>query len=425
MLRTSFPLLGVALTLMLVQSAEPKSTIPTQPLKPEPIQISVGELPKPYATESVKQNPKVVPIPDSPMLNVPEGFVVNVFADNVISARWLAQTPEGDILCSCARTNIIYLFKDKDGDGVSDERFTFLDEKRGANLPFGMDFAEIDGQWYCYIGNTDAVLRYPYKKGQTELGDKFETITELPGQGYHGHWTRNVRVAPDGKHLYATVGSNSNVDAEEPPRASVLQMNLDGSERKVYAFGLRNPVGLDFEPTTGDIYVNVNERDELGDNLVPDYMTRVQEGKFYGWPYAYLTPKNLDPRRMDNGKSEKPELAAQTVTPDVLYQSHSAALGLAFAQGDMFPEQYRNGAFTAMRGSWNRDRGTGYKIVFVPFDESNRPKGTYQDFLTGFLIKPDVPVTWGRPVDVHFAKDGSLLFTEEMNGRIYRVSMKK
>lgn len=422
--RLYYALVGVLLALMIGQTAEPKSTIPTMPLTPEPIKVTVGELPKPYATDSAKQNPKVVPIPDSPTLNVPEGFAVNVFADKVQNARWLTLTPEGDVLCSCAKSNTIYLFKDKDGDGVADDRSIFLDEKRGAMLPFGMDFAEVDGQWYCYVANTNAILRYPFKKGQSELGSDFETITELPGEGYNQHWTRNLRVSPDGKKLYATVGSKTNVDAEEPPRASVLVMNLDGSDKKVFAFGLRNPVGLDFHPKTGDIYVNVNERDELGDNLVPDYFTRIQQDEFFGWPYAYLAADNLDPRRMTDGKSEKPELAQKTTTPDVLYQAHSAALGLAFTQGTMFPEQYRNGAFTAMRGSWNRDRGTGYKIVFVPFDASNRPKGGYEDFLTGFLIDPKGPTTWGRPVGVHFAKDGSMLFTEEMNGRIYRVSRK-
>ena len=424
MLRYSLSLFGVAFTLILGQAAETQSTIPTKPLTPEPIQVSVDELPKPFATDSAKQNPKVVPVPDSPTLNVPEGFAVNVYADDVKSARWLALTPEGDVLCSCARTNNIFLFKDKDGDGVAEERSTFLDEKRGAHLPFGMDFAKVDGQWYCYVANTNGLLRYPYKAGQTELGDKFETIAELPGEGYHGHWTRNVRVSPDSKHLYVTIGSNSNVDTEEPPRASVLQMNLDGSERKVFVSGIRNPVGFDFQPKTGDIYTNVNERDELGDNLVPDYFTRIQEGEFFGWPYAYLKPTNLDPRRMKDGKSERPELAAKTVTPDLLYQAHSAALGLAFTQGKMFPERYQNGAFTAMRGSWNRDQGTGYKIVFVPFNDDNRPTGSYEDFLTGFLIDPKGPTTWGRPVGVLFAKDGSLLFTEEMNGRIYRVSKK-
>jgi glucose/arabinose dehydrogenase len=199
-------------------------------------------------------------------------------------------------------------------------------------------------------------------------------------------------------------------------------MNLDGSDRKVFAFGLRNPVGLAFHPKTGALYATVNERDELGDDLVPDYLARLEEGEFYGWPYAYLSPKNLDPRLVENGRSLRPDLVARTKTPDVLFRSHSAALGLAFSTGMKFPEKYRQGAFVAFRGSWNRDQGTGYKIVFVPFDADGRPQGWYEDFVTGFLLDPAVPTTWGRPVGVLAMPDGSLLFTEEANGWIYRVS---
>ena len=395
--------------------------VPVDPLKPEPIRIAVDELPEPFATESAKNNPTVVAPPDDFTLHVPEGFAVNLFAEGVEKARWLALTPDGDVLVSCGRTNEIHLLRDVDGDGVSDERRLFLDESNGAKLPFGMDFAEIDGQTYFYLGNTDAVLRYPYQKGQTSLTAPPVPITELPGEGYNQHWTRNVRVAPDGQRLFVTVGSESNVDQEAPPRASLLVMNLDGTDRRVFASGLRNPVGLDFHPTTGEPCVNVNERDQLGDDLVPDYFTRVKEGAFYGWPYAYLTPDNLDPRRLKDGESERPALAAQTVTPDVLYQSHSAALGLAFCTSEAFPARYRGGAFSALRGSWNRDRGTGYKITFVPFD-GDRPAGYYEDFVTGFLLEPSVPKACARPVGVLFAADGSLLFTDEGNGRIYRVT---
>jgi glucose/arabinose dehydrogenase len=278
--------------------------------------------------------------------------------------------------------------------------------------------------WF-FLGNTDAVLRYPYREAEDGSKDiqlgKPERITQLPGHGYNQHWTRNVVVAPGGDKLYASVGSASNVEPEELPRASVLQMNLDGSQREVFAFGLRNPVGLDFHPQTGRLYTTVNERDGLGDNLVPDYLARLEKGQFYGWPYAYLTPENLDPRRMDDGKSERPELVERTETPEVLFESHSAALGLAFYEADAFPEQYRNGAFVAFRGSWNRHQGTGYKVVFVPFDDQGRAKGYYEDFVRGFLLEPAVPKTWGRPVGVLVIGDGSLLFTEEGNGRIYRV----
>lgn len=402
--------------------------IDVEHIDPQPIHITIDALPPPYHTQSVNNSPQVVPPPDQPLLQVPPGFRVNVFAE-VDSARWLALTPAGDVLCAASRENRIILLQDTDDDGVADKRHVFLDESSGANLPFGMAFA--DGTFF--LGNTDAVLRYPYHAeaepgGPQQLGEP-QRITRLPGQGYRQHWTRNVVASPDGQHLYVSVGSESNVEPEELPRASILRMNLDGSEREVFAFGLRNPVGLDFQPQSQELYATVNERDGLGDDLVPDFLTHVTEGEFYGWPYAYLTPQYLDPRRMDDGRSERPQLAARTHTPHVLFQSHSAALGLAFYDKQKFPSHYRNGAFVAFRGSWNRNRGTGYKLVFVPFEDGRpksmgegSPQGYYEDFLTGFLLQPEVPRTWGRPVGVLVMPDGSLLFTEEANGRVYRVS---
>ena len=396
--------------------------IETQKLDPEPIRITIDELPEPFASESAQAQPKIAPVPDDPVLNAPAGFSVNVFAADVPQARWLALTPDGDVLCSSGKNNKIHLLQDTDGDGVADQRHVFLDESRGANLPFGMDFAQVNGQWYFFLGNTNAVLRYPYQLGQTELKSDYKKITALPGQGYNQHWTRNVRVAPDQTHLFVTVGSKTNAEIEELPRASVLRMRLDGSQREVFASGLRNPVGLDFHPQSKQAYVNVNERDKLGDRLVPDYFTEIEKGQFFGWPYTYLAPQNLDPRHAEDGRSVRPELASQTHPPDVLYEAHSAALGLAFGTGMQFPARYRQGAFSALRGSWNRSRGTGYKVVFVPFGDDHRPLGYYEDFLTGFLLEPDVPQTWGRPVGLIFASDGSLLLTEEAHGRIYRIA---
>ena len=199
-------------------------------------------------------------------------------------------------------------------------------------------------------------------------------------------------------------------------------MDLDGSNRATYADGLRNPVGLDFHPVTGELFSTVNERDLLGDDLVPDYLTQVKQGGFYGWPYAYLAPELLDPRRSSGNQSERPDLAAKTITPDVLFQAHSAALGVQFYDQQQFPEKYHNGAFVAFRGSWNRDRGTGYKIVYVPFGENHQPFGYYEDFLTGFLVEPDVPATFARPVGLQVMSDGSLLLAEDGNNRIYRIS---
>ena len=389
--------------------------------QPEPIRITLVDLPRPYKTQSVSHPPQVVLPPETPVLRVPPGFRVNRFAA-VESARWLALSPHGNVLCAASRTEKIHLLEDRDGDGVAERQSVFLDKASGTNLPFGMAFTKD----HFYLGNTDAVLRYPYQRIDEKAGSRYrlgkpERVTTLPGQGYHQHWTRNVVVSPDGTKLYVSVGSASNASPEPLPRAAVLQMNLDGSERKVFAFGLRNPVGLAFHPMTKALYATVNERDELGDDLVPDYLARLQEGEFYGWPYAYLSPKNLDPRLVENGRSLRPDLVARTKTPEVLFQSHSAALGLAFYTGTTFPEKYRQGAFVAFRGSWNRDRGTGYKIAFVPFDAEGRPQGWYEDFVTGFLLDPAVPTTWGRPVGVLVMPDGSLLFTEEANGWIYRV----
>jgi len=395
----------------------PNRAIATGTLTPEPIRITLEDLPEPFHTDSASRPPQVVPIPDNPTLNVPEGFTVNVFADNLDRPRWLALTPDGDVLVTETRQNRIRLLQDADGDGVADVRKTFADGDNGLNLPFGMAF----GENYFFLGNTGEVRRFPYTPGQEQLQGTGEKIADLPGQGYRQHWTRNVVVSPDGQKLYVSVGSESNVSSEPLPRASVQVMNLDGSDQQTFAYGLRNPVGLDFHPQTGALYTTVNERDGLGDDLVPDYLARLQFGEFYGWPYAYLSSNLPDPRQMSNGQSNRPELVAETVTPEVLFQSHSAALGLQFYDGSTFPERYRNGAFVVFRGSWNRDRGTGYKLVFVPFDSSGRPRGDYEDFLTGFLLDPSGPTTWGRPVGALVLPDGSLLFTEEANGRIYRV----
>lgn len=396
----------------------PDRQIATRDLDPQTYRITLNDLPPPYATESASNPPQVVPIPDNPSFNVPPGFQVNVFADNLESPRWLALTPSGDVLVTETPETRIRLLRDSNGDGVADEKSTFADASNGLNLPFGMAFA---GDSF-YVGNTGAVLRFPYETGQMQISGTGAEIAQLPGEGYRQHWTRNVVVSPEGNRLYVSVGSRSNVDEEPLPRASVMQMNLDGSNAKVFASGLRNPVGLDFQPQTGALYAAVNERDGLGDDLVPDYLAKVEEGEFYGWPYAYLSPENLDPRQTTaGGASKRPELVERTQTPEVLFQSHSAALGLQFYDKETFPPRYRNGAFVAFRGSWNRDRGTGYKLVFVPFDESGQPQGSYEDFLTGFLLDPSVPTTWGRPVGVLVLPDGSLLFTEEANNRIYRV----
>ena len=399
------------------QAASPQNLVATETLTPTPIRLTAADLPQPYATNSASKSPNVVDIPSNPLLRVPAGFTVNVYAEELDRPRWLALAPNGDVLVTETRQNRIRLLRDSNKDGVADVKKTFAGPSNGLFLPLGMAFTQDS----FFLGNTNAVLRFPYQLGQEKLTGRGQAIAQLPGEGYNQHWTRNVVVSPDQQKLYVSVGSESNADTEPLPRASVQVMNLDGSNQQTFAYGLRNPVGLDFQPVTGALHATVNERDGLGDDLVPDYLTQVQAGEFYGWPYSYLAPNLLDPRHARNGQSDRPELAAQTRTPDVLFQAHSAALGLQFYDGKTFPEKYRNGAFVAFRGSWNRNQGTGYKVVFVPFNAQGRAAGYYEDFLTGFLLDPSSPTTWGRPVGLLVLPDGSLLVTEEANGRIYRI----
>jgi glucose/arabinose dehydrogenase len=241
-----------------------------------------------------------------------------------------------------------------------------------------------------------------------------------------GHWTRSLIISPKGDRLFVSVGSGSNVNIEYPPRAAVTVARLDGTDSATFASGLRNTVGIDFHPKTGDLYVAVQERDQIGDDLVPDYFTRIQNNEFYGWPFAYLSSKNVDPRRrFPNGTSERPDLVESTLTPDVLFESHSAVLDMQFYRGTQFPTHYQNGAFASFHGSWNRHAGTGYKLVFIPFGNNNRPLGYYEEFLKGFLIDPQGPTTWGRPVGMFEMKDGSLLVSEDGNNRLYRIEYVK
>ncbi len=263
---------------------QPTKLVPTTALSAEPIRITPAELPQPFASDSASKSPDVIPIPQNPSLRVPKGFTVNVYAENLDAPRWLALTPSGDVLVTETRQNRIQMLRDNNGDGVADVRQTFANDQNGVNIPFGMAFA---GDSF-FLGNTDAVLRFPYTKGQQQLSGNGQKIADLPGGGYNQHWTRNVVASPDGQKLYVSVGSESNVDEEPLPRASVQVMNLDGSNQQTFASGLRNPIGLDFHPTTKELYTTVNERDKIGDDLVPDYFTRLQQGQFYGWPYAYL-----------------------------------------------------------------------------------------------------------------------------------------
>jgi glucose/arabinose dehydrogenase len=395
--------------------------ISIQRLDPTPIRVKISDLPPPFATPSAGQPPRIISMPGDPTLKLPAGFTITVFAGELPDGeplhqpRWLALTPDGSVLVTETEKHRIRILRDPKHQGQATESHLFGDRENGLEAPFGMVFV---GNHF-YVANADAILRFPYKPGQMQLSGKGEKIAQLPGYG--GHWTRNLLLAPDGKHLYVAVGSRYNVGVEKLPRASVQMINLDGSDMQTVASGLRNPVGMDLNPRSSELYVVVNERDGLGDDLPPDYFTHVTPGGFYGWPYTYLAPSLLDPRMTKAGVSTNPELAAKTITPDVLFQPHSAPLGLTFYRGNTFPQQYRNGAFVALHGSWNRSVGTGYKIVFVPFGADNRPLGYYQDFLTGFLVDAKEPLAWGRPTGLLSMPDGSLLFSDDGNNRIYRV----
>ncbi len=375
-------------------------------------------LPAPFATESVENRPEEAGWPGGKTPVAPEGFVVTKFADKFESPRWTYIAPNGDIFVAESGTkksaDRITLLRDVNKDGTPEMREIFLEK---LNRPLGM----LVLKGYFYVANTDGLYRYPYKDGETKITSRGEKIVELPAGGYNNHWTRNILANADGSKIYISVGSASNVGDhgmdEEKRRANILEINPDGSGERVYAAGLRNPVGMDWAPGTNKLWTAVNERDKLGDDLVPDYITSVQEGGFYGWPYAYFG-KNEDPRR----KGERPDLVAKTIVPDVPVGSHTASLGLAFYDKDKFPAKYRNGAFIGQHGSWNRSALSGYKVVFVPF-KNGMPAGKPEDFLTGF-VESEKKV-YGRPVGVTVMNDGSLLVNDDSGNVIWRVTAKQ
>ena len=376
-------------------------------------EIKPGDLPPPNATPDADNGPRVIPAPADARLNLPPGFEVKTFAEGDFKrARWMVLAPNNDVFVSDADANSIIILRGMKEDGTARERFTFA---TGLNKPFGMAF----WRGYVYVANTNGIVRFRYKPGQTKAEGEPEKIADLPGRGYREHWTRNILFNPDGTKLYATVGSESNVSVEPEPRASILEFNPDGTGRRTYASGTRNAIGLAFRPGTHTLWAAVQERDRLGDDLVPDYVTAISDGGFYGWPYAYIGP-NEDPRR----KGERPDMVRKTIVPDVLVQSHSAVLGLVFYEGQMFPAEYRGDAFVALHGSWNRSKRTGYKIIRIHFKDG-KPAGGYDDFLTGWMLGEDSREVWGRPVGLLVLKDGSMLITDDGANKIWRVTYRQ
>jgi len=381
--------------------------------------ITIADLPPPNASRSASNSPRVVSRPRGAQLQVPAGFKIEQYAAGFRDPRVLRTAPNGDIFVTESRADQIKVMRDKDGDGRPDQ--TELFTENGLKKPFGIAFYPPgpDPQ-YLYVANTDGVIRFPYRNGDLKARGPAEKLGVALSPGGllrgGGHWTRDLVFSPDGKKMYVSVGSRSNNsdNAAEANRARIFEFNPDGSGQKVYAWGIRNAVGIAIRPGSDELWMSTNERDDLGDNLVPDYISRVRAGGFYGWPWFYLG-NHQDPRH----KGKHPELASQSIVPDVLLQSHSASLNLCFYDGKQFPAEYRGDIFAAFHGSWNRARPTGYKIVRVPL-ENGKARGDYEDFVTGF-VTPDGNV-WGRPVGLTVARDGSLLFSEDGNGTIWRVS---
>ncbi len=417
-LRMPVVLSGLVLTLTILacaqgtqKSSQPAPASDTSQLKH--YNITLKDLPPPEVQKGPVNFSKVIARPEGAELTAPKGFSVTEFAVDLKKPRWMQVAPNGDVFVAESEAGQISILRDSNNDGKADERFVFA---TGLARPFGMAFQND----YLYVGNTDAVVRFKYKAGQTKSEGEAEKIASLPMNGYREHWTRNLIFSADGKKLYVTVGSKTNVDAgEEPMRAAISEMNPDGSASRLFATGLRNPLGLAWNPTTKQLWVAVQERDLIGNDLVPDYVTSVKDGGFYGWPYAYIGP-NEDPRR----KGEQPDLVKKAMVPDVLIQAHSAILGLVFYEGKMFPADYQGDAFAALHGSWNRDKRTGYKIVRIKF-KNGKPVGGYDDFVSGWMLGEDKAEVWGRPVGLLLLKDGSLLITDDGANKIWRVTYAK
>jgi len=395
--------------------------------------IKPEDLPKPGATPSSASMSHVVPRPEAALPQVPNGFKIALFAQGLSGPRQMRVAPNGDIFVAETRAGRIRVLRAADGEAKPSANKIYAS---GLNEPFGVALFPSDDPKWVYVANTDSVVRFPYRAGDLKASGKAETVVaELPRGG--GHTTRDIAFSRDGKRMLISVGSRSN-DAEgnggppeglqawidshplgaawggETDRADVLAFDPDGKRLGIFATGIRNCVGLAVHPTTGDLYCSTNERDGLGDNLVPDYVTRVREGAFYGWPWFYIG-SNEDPRHV----GDRADLKGKVTVPDVLLQPHSASLGLTFYTGHQFPAEYSGDGFAAEHGSWNRSKRTGYKVIRIRLKDGV-PTGEYDDFITGFVVNDND--VWGRPVGVAVAHDGSLLVSEDGNGTIWRVT---
>ena len=378
--------------------------------------IKPSDLPMPYATDSAPNQSKLVPRPADAWPQVPNGFKIDQALTGLEQPRTIVTAPNGDLFLAESTPGRVRVLRGFGADGkvVTNEVFA-----SDLTMPYGIAFYPPGpNPQYIYIGNTNSIVRFPYKNGDLKASGPVQVIVpSIPGGSKYGggHWTRSLVFSNDGKKLYVGVGSKANVsdDDSEKNRADVLEFNSDGSGMRVYAWGVRNASGLTMNPQTAQLWVAVNERDALGDDLAPDYVTHIQEGGFYGWPWYYTGP-NQDPRFA----GKKPELKEKVLVGDVLLQSHSAPLNLTFYDGKQFPADYRGDLFVTSHGSWNRAHRTGYKVIRV-FTPKGKATGEYEDFVTGFVV--DDANVWGRPVGVTVASDGALVFTDDGSNSVWRV----
>lgn len=376
-------------------------------------QQNAVKLPAPYHTPSATNGAKVVERPDGARLQVPQGFNVDEFASGFKKPRIMVTAPNGDILVSDSVANgSVVAISDKNRDGKADSERRALIE--GLDRPYGLAF------WkdYLYVAEAMSIKRYAFDKAKGTAG-KGEEVVSLAGFD-KGHWTRSIAFSPKGDKLYVGVGSGSNASPDsDERRATILECNPDGKACAIFAAGIRNPTQINFRPGTGELWATVQERDGLGDDLVPDFLIKVKRGGFYGWPWAYFGP-NEDPRNA----GQKPDLVKKTIVPDLSLGAHTAVIDWKFYTGSQFPDRFKGGAFFAFRGSSNRAKRVGYSVTFLPFDKSGKP-GQLEDFMTGWMLSPDQREVWGRPTGLMQMADGSLLVSEDGGNKIYRVSYQK
>ena len=375
--------------------------------------IALQDLPAPFASESATNGPKIVARPKNVWPQAPNGFKVELYAEGLTNPRILRTAPNGDVFLAETSAGDIKVFRGITPEGKPKQVQVFA---IGLNTPFGIAFYPLgpDPQW-VYVANMDSVVRFPYQNGDMTSRGPPQHLDDLPSGGHHR--SRDIAFSADGKKMFVSVGSEQNVDdtPAEKNRADILEYNPDGSEMRIYASGIRNAVGIAVNPKTGELWCSVNERDGLGNDLVPDYITRVQDGGFYGWPWWYMGG-HQDPRL----PGTHPELKDRVITPDALLQPHNASLEMTFYEGKQFPAEYRGDIFASEHGSWNRAPRAGYEVVRVPLHQTGHASGEYEDFLNGFVV--DDERVWGRPVGVTVAPDGSLLVSDDGSGSIWRIS---